>query len=276
MFNKAIAEEYALEDFYTLVNDGKWTFDKFGEIIRSVSNDLNGDSVMDENDQYGLVALDRHVLPSFWIAGGVKTIEKNDADEPVFTIPTNEKFSDVFNSIFEMIRDSNSYLANIELFQQGRALFTLNTIGSVTDMREMEDDFGILPLPKYDESQAVYYTRVGGGSLPIVPITISDPDFVGAIIEALTCESKNTVIPAYYDVALKTKYVRDEASVDMLNIIFENRIYDLGDTYWCMQLRDGIFAGMFTDNNRDLSSKLASMKSTMDGLTQATIEAFED
>ena len=122
MFNKAIAEEYALEDFYTLVNDGKWTFDKFGEIIRSVSNDLNGDSVMDENDQYGLVALDKHVLPSFWIAGGVKTIEKNDADEPVFTIPTNEKFSDVFNSIFEMILDSNSYLANVDLFQQGRAV----------------------------------------------------------------------------------------------------------------------------------------------------------
>jgi len=49
------------------------------------------------------------------------------------------------------------------------------------------------------------------------------------ILEALSAESKYTLRPAYYDVTLKTKMARDEDSSDMLDIIFRNRVWDIGE-----------------------------------------------
>ena len=96
------------------------------------------------------------------------------------------------------------------------------------------------------------------------------------ILEALACESYKSVVPAYYEIALKTKYTRDEDSARMLDIIFENRVFDLGDTIWCTELRDGVFEGMFMNNDRALSSKFASMQTTMDEKLAKTIEAFTE
>ena len=64
-----------------------------------------------------------------------------------------------------------------------------------------------------------------------VPMTTSDPERTGIVLEAMAAESMYTVTPAYYDVALKGKYARDEESLDMLDIILESRCYDLGWFY---------------------------------------------
>ena len=54
-------------------------------------------------------------------------------------------------------------------------------------------------------------------------------------MELMACESMKTVIPVYYDTVLKNKYARDERSIEMLDLIYENRICDLGDTFWSNQ-----------------------------------------
>ena len=43
--------------------------------------------------------------------------------------------------------------------------------------------------------------------------------------------SSDTVLPAYYDTALKTKFSRDDSSAAMIDIIFANRYYDIGTYY---------------------------------------------
>ena len=59
----------------------------------------------------------------------------------------------------------------------------------------------------------------------------SDPERTGIIIEALSAESMYTLTPAYYDITLKTKLSRDEESAAMLDLIFENRVFDIGAMY---------------------------------------------
>ena len=54
----------------------------------------------------------------------------------------------------------------------------------------------------------------------------------GMILEALCYESTDTVIKAYYDVLLKTKISRDNESEKMLDIMFQNRSYNIADTYY--------------------------------------------
>ena len=57
-------------------------------------------------------------------------------------------------------------------------------------MRDSDMDFGILPLPKYDEAQTGYYTTSRDGrSMFIIPNDVKDADFVGLITEALAVAS---------------------------------------------------------------------------------------
>ena len=133
-------------------------------------------------------------------------------------------------------------------------------------LRDMETDFGVLPYPKYDEAQKEYYSRVSYYWANIIPVTNTKLDMTGAILEALNCESANYVVPAYYNIALKTKYSRDEESAAMLDLIFENRVVDLGDTVLCATIRDGFIAQMFKSNKRDIASQVAKKEKTINKL----------
>lgn len=93
-------------------------------------------------------------------------------------------------------------------------------------MRGVETDFGIIPYPKYDENQSEYHSRARYYFPSVVPATCQDTDFVGYMLETLNYESYKTVIPAYYETALKTKYSRDAESSGKLDLIFASRRID--------------------------------------------------
>ena len=55
-FNKTIASNNQIEDLYTVVREGKWTYDKLSSIAETVMQDANGDGVMTpEEDIYGFL-----------------------------------------------------------------------------------------------------------------------------------------------------------------------------------------------------------------------------
>ena len=63
----------------------------------------------------------------------------------------------------------------------------------------------------------------GSHDILAVPITATNLERTGIITEALSAESYKRVIPAYYETALKTKYARDDESVQMLDMIANSR-----------------------------------------------------
>ena len=274
LFNKKLVTELELDNPYSLVKSGSWTFDKYAEMAKSAVRDVDGDGVMDKNDRYGLVSMVKYVLPCFWVAAKVETIARTSDGLPEFTLIQDEKFTSAIQKIFEITYDNNSWYRNTterenyskihdEIFMSDRALFFNNTFKMVEDVRSMETDFGIIPYPKFTAEQTNYYTRMEGCFPFIVPKTVTEPATVGAIIEAMSCESLNYVIPAYYEVSLKNKHARDEESAEMLDIIFSNRVMDLGDSIWCGILRDGIFVDMFAKNDRNLISRLEKVENQM-------------
>jgi len=88
-----------------------------------------------------------------------------------------------------------------------------------------------------------------------------------AILEALAAESMNTLKPAYYDLSLKGKYVRDEESEEMLDLIFQSRIYDLG---WLYLIGD--YGGNMLDMLRNYRSDFTSMYERQEPAAQNRIE----
>lgn len=55
IFNRNIAEDFSPDSPYELVKSGKWTVDAMFSMTKTVTGDVNGDTVMDENDCWGLL-----------------------------------------------------------------------------------------------------------------------------------------------------------------------------------------------------------------------------
>ncbi len=265
LFSKAQIDQNNLESPYDLVKDGKWTMDKMQEMMEIVTVDSNGDTEFTNEDNYGYLGTIKNVLPSFWIGAGEVTIALNDEGIPEMSM-SDERFVSVIDRIFSMTYDNNArFLShqpedvnqeNINMFQENKGLFMDCSLFWVTALRDMETDFGIIPYPMWDEAQGTYYSRVSYFMPPLVPITNSNLELTGAVLEVTNYLAKQSITPAYYDISLKGKYSRDEESVAMLDLIFDNRVVDLGDTIFCPDVRDGFFSDMYKTDKRDLVSQV--------------------
>lgn len=286
MFNKTLVANYGLGNPYEMVKNGTWTYDAFEQMAKVATRDIDGDGAMNDKDGYGFLSSPKQVLPGFWISAGLKSIGK-DADDIPYSMMGTERFMDVFQRIYSMTWDTNIWYytdtgANIDtklldMFQNNQALFFDCTFFYLSSLRNMESDFGILPYPKYDEQQDKYYSRMEGCDLFFVPITAPTDalERTSVVLEALSSDSARYVVPVYYDLALKTKFTRDNESAEIIDTLFENRVFDLGDTAWCDKVRDPIFAEMFKKNNRDLVSRLDALERTVTTLIDKTVASFE-
>ncbi len=246
LFNKKIAADNDLEDMYQLVRDGKWTMDKMREMYSDVSADVNGDGKMDGEDLWGFLG-GTDVAPCFYIGSG-GTVVSRDKDGGLYDSMGSDKNFAIVGKVQEIMTDEKNFYNHHlgtqglkstddnqyrDLFSGGHGLFFWSRLDEVTTLRGMETDFGILPTPKYDELQENYISFVSQHIMGLmsIPNTASDLARTGTILEALAAESYYTLTPAYYDVALKSKASRDDESAEMLDIIFANRIYDLGEYF---------------------------------------------
>jgi hypothetical protein len=115
-----------------------------------------------------------------------------------------------------------NYGNDVKFFPQGKILFFGGLVRFSNYFRSMENDYGILAVPKWDESQANYHTTSHANySLVSVPVTVTQErhDMIGAVMEALASEGYRTTTPAYFESTLKNKYSRDEESLKVLDIL---------------------------------------------------------
>jgi len=285
LFNKQVHKNNDLEDLYSLVNNGKWTFDKFAELGKDITYDYNGDGVMNAEDSYGFVTCYKQVINSFFEAAGIKSIEKTNDGSLYFALPGDQKFIDVFGKIFDVTYDmwyiSNLDVNNIggpvlmDMFTSGRGLFMDCTFYHVAMFRDTECDFGIIPYPKLNEAQTDYYSRVEALEIFATPVTAENLARTSAVIDMMNMESMKRVIPAYYDVALRYKYTRDMESEEMLEIISKGRFIDLGDCIWWEHIRHAIFAPMFYNNDRNVVSALEKNINIVEALLTQVNESIK-
>ncbi len=254
LFNKKLAAKYfAEEDLYKLASEGKWTYDKFVELCTSqtITHDSNGDNVLDEKDTWAFGTETYNILIHL-ISAGEKIAQKDEDDLPYLTLSeSTQKTYSILSKVLDFYNDgqtvmiANNYGTKYpdnpwgetvhKAFVEGRELFYMCGLIHVASFREMEDEFGILPVPKFDESQDRYYHSVSTDNCTVMSIPASfseeEAEDIGLILSALSELSMKKVTPEYYEVQLKTRYARDNESEEMLDIIFGTRTFDLGATY---------------------------------------------
>jgi len=280
-FNKQLIEQNALEDPYTLVNEGKWTLDKTIEMATAVANDLNGNGKMDrEEDIFGLCCEGLSMIYAAQSAD-VSFTGKDEAGMPCVDMPQEraatvvEKLQPFYNAgNIVLMSDKITGYTNtfFELFvpalQEGRTLFFNNQLLIALNLREMDTDFGILPSPKYDEAQENYCCPISywWATFVTVPVTNNRLDMTGHVLESVGHYSQKLVTPALIEKSIQGKTFRDEESSAMLELILDNRVYELASIYdW------GGINSMFAQ----LAKTTSGFASTYASKEKAAISAIE-
>ena len=128
-------------------------------------------------------------------------------------------------------------------------------------MRQMEQEYGVIPMPKYDAQQNGYNTLLHDQfTIVAIPTTVTGErlDMMGAVLEAMGSASYKIVKPVYYEETLRTKIASDPQSALMLDIITEGIYIDLGIIY----VDCGVHAGlrsMIGDKQNNTSSRFKSI-----------------
>jgi hypothetical protein len=236
-FNKRIANEYLPDSLYDTVRSGKWTLDSFNENIRRVGSDVDGDGAINpEVDLLSLAMIPGHFF-HYQVGADQPTTVRNADNIPELAINTPKMVTiveKVYNLTHGYEYNNITESASMNWFTEGRVLFTVDILNQATGnaFRDMADDYGLLPFPKYDEAQTLYRTHAGAHtSLLGIPITNSDLERTAFILEAMTYQGWKEVRPALYDIAFKVKNMRDDDSAEMLDIILISRSGDFADIY---------------------------------------------
>ena len=267
-YNIALSEDYGKTNMYEDVLAGKWTLDLLNTHMADIAHDLNGDNTMDANDFYALL-LDEEAGKALFVgAGGKLTEMNNDGYYLALDSDANQRTLDKLNGMFKdknIVMHYQSITAdNVKLFTESRSLFCIITMGNViNDFRSMEDDYGILPLPKLSESQTDYNTHGNpwGPAGVGVPVTCPNPELTGLVMEALAFVSYETVIPAIYEITLQEKIARDQTSKAMLDLVYNdirydlNSIYDFGGSSTLLRAYAAGISENFTSSYASLSEK---------------------
>jgi hypothetical protein len=283
IFNKILMLELGIEAPYNLVVEGKWTMDAMNNIIKNTAKDLNGDGKMTGLDDRWGFGIFKDTLHALLVSGGGALAVKNENDIPYMDF-TSEKNLNILEKAMDLMYNPE-YVFNLQNlgdnvkfipFAENKMLFLWIRMRVIDMFKGMESNFGIVPMPKVDESQEKYYSLVNPytGVLIGVPKNAEDLERVSIILEAFAIESRHTLQHAYYDVILQRKYVRDDESSEMLDIIFSSRVYDIGGIYNFGSVFNG-FLDLAGARNRDVKAYYDKRIEAMNKAINKVVETFQ-
>ncbi len=241
-FNKKLwAENFGDDNLYEIVMNGDWTLDKMKQYCDEMYRDLNGNGSVDEEDRFGFVYLEKQIQGDAFAGGAnIAFTTYNEGDGYYYWTLENERTSNFLSKMKALMHENNNvwftkeaeHSFSVDLMYKmvdDTALFMPHMLSGTDQLRDMKSDYGIVPMPKLDETQENYTTFVHNGfTVFAIPTTCQIADSVAPFLEAMCAESYRSVTPAYYDVALKVKYARDEEAAAMLDIATQSIVLDFG------------------------------------------------
>ena len=155
---------------------------------------------------------------------------------------------------------------------------TLSLSGLREDrFRNMETDYGVVPSPKFDESQTEYYSFVNGAAAMLtVPSVLEDPERTGVILEAMGSETYRSVWDVLYEVTVKAKYMRDEQATGMINLIIENRGFDFGYAHMYDNNTMQFMRDLLVSGSKNVASTLEKGEKAMNAQLQKVVAAYQE
>jgi GNAT superfamily N-acetyltransferase len=237
-FNQKLVLDHGIENLYNVVNEHRWTIDYVNSLISDVYEDLNGNGERDTDDRYGLICSSINDADGYMQGFRVSMVSRDEDGMPFLDVDV-QRMTTIVEKVYALMWENAGCYAttndstDMKAFASDHSLLVTTRIGDVMwQLSEMENDYGLLPYPLLDETQNKYGTRVQDSmNLLSVPIDARNPELSGAVLEALAAQSYRTVTPAYFDVALKNRYSRDEQTAEMMDLIQNSAIINFEQLY---------------------------------------------
>jgi len=264
-YNKQIMEDLGLEDPYKLVEEGKWTWAKFEEYCKAAIADLNMDGKYDTNDRFAAGGSDMDALIAYYMSSGNSIFTEKDGNIK-YNLNNRDSFDKInqMNDLFTLpgcwFNQNLDFEQSYKKFASGGMLFFINGALASNVLTEMDDDFGVLPMPKYDEKSDYYCGADHNSPIVCVPSSIDNPEATGLILEALSYESEDE-LKVWLD-EVSNAYYRDDESVKMLeDYIIPNFTVDSALLYHTTTEELGVGVDAVIGNKilRDLNSDPATL-----------------
>lgn len=286
-FNKRLVDESGLldtlgvESLYDLLEQNKWNWDTFGQMLSGGYVDVGSDGVFDNNDTYSITGgLDGGIC-ALYLANGLNMLKVEDgyvkyAMTDPEVIPALTTMKGMFATPGIYYYGGGDSTECTKMFINGKVTFYLNLTTRGQALRDMNDDFGLLPLPI--GPNATGYSSPIDHNTPIisVPSSIDNPEATGLILEALAATSYSE-----FDVwkdEVTSLYYRDEESADiLLNYILPNLIsdpvyiYDRIDQQLEAYTTNVIYKPIARDPNADPATMINSGKEVIQTLLDEVV-----
>jgi hypothetical protein len=146
------------------------------------------------------------------------------------------------------------------------------------DICQMEDIFGIVPMPMLNSEQGNYYTTLHDQfSVIAVPNTnksSSELEMIGAFLDLMGYYSATEITPQYYEICLKGRYLENQTAQNMLDILTKGIYIDPAFIYSeALGGPVGSWRGWVAANKTYVTSALTvlerSMRSHIDSINNA-------
>ncbi len=289
IFNKQMQKDLQVANPYEVVRKKEWTLDYFHNVIQGISHNSNGDGTWDEKDTYGFVTTWEYGTTFFHGCDLRYILNDPEAKTPTLFLAEESRMEKAVNVVdmAKQIYHNNhaTYMSppgqenlGTTAFKENRALFFGDTclyLGVFNST--MDGDYGVLPIPKYDKAQENYrtWTHASGSSFS-VPTTVLDAELqvIGDIFETWAILSHQYLKPAYYDTVLTSRNVQDADSTEMLDILFQNRVYDMA-FYFDLGLSE-LVKNDVNDNAGKFSSAYKRISSRFDSKLENLMSKLEE
>lgn len=255
-------------DPQVLVMQGKWTWDKFDEYQKLAAAEVyrkwGGDI---ETDLFGFGAYNYKTCPVvMWNSCNLQTVGNTYKTNLSITmdielmVDMTEQLRGYYNLVGKYPLDSDD--ARLA-FEEGRLAFFQNELDYIYGLRDgsaLGNNFGILPMPKYNEEQEGYKCMLGSDARVLsVPTTVAEESderklFVSHVISA-TCAVGNKTIKEAYVNSLLALYLNNNEELLMAETICDSVCFDFLYSYGSGidKLSGGIYEGIGDHMNDGLS-----------------------
>jgi hypothetical protein len=215
-------------ELYQTVLDGRWTADHMMDLCRRVYSDINGSGTADRDDLFGFRFIQWGVPNYMSMSTGLTYMTRDDEGYPVLDLFTEDAVTWAEKLHTMLYRDNMSIESkNADdmqtAFKNSLSLFFVGMFSDAAKLRGCDFSYGVIPHPKLREDLD-YLCAAGtvNGEGAAIPVSAPEDktDASCALLEALCAESYRKTVPAWYDTALKVKYIDAEIDADMIDLIY--------------------------------------------------------
>ena len=270
------------DSLYDSVYNNEWTFEKYANIATNYPYlDNNNNRTVDAGDQIRVSTVKgSEQLDGYYAAFNLSLLKENDDKTHTVTVDGNETLKNGAAMVRDLYNSQGIFLGDTEAIQRfyaGDSLFHVDILyrnaAQNQQLRNVDFNYAILPLPMYSTDQGAYYTtpQDAHNLISVLKIHPEKYEAISAFLEAMTSKSYDEIRPFYIEKMVKGEYAADADSVKMVDIIMDGITFDTPVLYsidtagrYALSLWRSCAAG----NGKDVDTKWAEIQETVTTATR--------